>query len=361
MILRELVNLIGFKINESQWNKAEARVTAMQGRMDKFGRRMSLMFTLPFAFLTAKLGKTLSMFEQLDVAFETMVGSADKANKLVTEMLEFAAETPFEIKEIGPTVKQLLAMGSSAEIVLDELEMLGNVAAGLSVPISRLALNFGQVRAQGKLTGRELRDFAIAGVPLREELAKSLGVTTAAIADMVSTGQIGFDQVKDAFKKMSGEGGRFANLMIKQAKTLGGLWSNLLDIITLSMRSFEKELLPIFKKVVTFLITIVKTLNDRVTPTMKTIIFFLGVIVAGIGPLLLAFAGILKLGSFVSGAFLAISMAAKAANKSTLLFAGKLILMAAAAAAVIAIIPTITVGLIGQRYLVRGLTMGAVK
>jgi tape measure domain-containing protein len=105
------------------------------------------------------------------------------------------------------------------------------VSAGLGVPMERLILNFGQVRVQGQLTGRELRDFAIAGVPLIDELAKNLGVTKERIADMVSEGKIGFPEVSTAFETMTSNGGKFEDLMDKQSKTFSGIVSNMSDEI----------------------------------------------------------------------------------------------------------------------------------
>jgi hypothetical protein len=114
--------------------------------------------------------KQADLFEQSQIAFSTMLGSAEKANQLLADLADFAKNTPFGLQDIEQNAKQLLAMGSSSEEVLKELKMLGDVSAGLSVPLWRLSLNFGQVRTQGKLTGRELRDFNVAGVPLIDTL-----------------------------------------------------------------------------------------------------------------------------------------------------------------------------------------------
>lgn len=338
MIVRELVNLIGFKINEGQLRAAEHKIDQLAKRSITIGRNMTMFVTAPFVGLNLWIGKNLSMFEQLDIAFATMIGSTEKADKLVKDMLNFAAKTPFEIKNIGPVVKQLLATGSSAEIVLDELKMMGDIASGLSVPIWRIALNFGQVRAQTKLTGREIRDFAVAGIPLVAELAKMMGKTEKQIFDMTHAGEIGFDSVKEAFRRMTTEGGRFENLMAKQVKTLGGMWSNFLDILTLSTRQFEKDLLPMFKKVILFLFDIVSFFQNRVSPTMKMILFWFGAILATIGPLLLIFGGIITLGMGVAKVFTMIAAAAAVKNLTMGVMLLKYILIAAAIAAVIALI-----------------------
>lgn len=168
-------------------------------------------------------------FELTTVAFETMLGSAEKAKNLLGDMVDFAKKTPFRLEEVQSGVKMLIAMGSSANETLSEMEMLGNVAAGLGVPLERIVLNFGQIRTQGKLTGRELRDFNVAGVPLVETLAQMNGVSKEFIATMVEEGDVTFEMVKEAFGKMTGEGGRFNDLMDKQAQTFPGILSNIGD------------------------------------------------------------------------------------------------------------------------------------
>ncbi len=186
-----------------------------------------------FIGVVGALGKSMvavgAEFEQNRIAFETMLGSADLARESLKELSEFARRTPFDLPEVLRGAKGLLAMGSSAEDLIPEMRMLGDVSAGLGVPMERLILNFGQIRTQGKLTGRELRDFSVAGVPLIEELAKSFDTTKEAIAEMVSDGEIGFEDVSQAFKNMTGEGGKFFNLMDKQSKSLSGVVSNLRD------------------------------------------------------------------------------------------------------------------------------------
>ncbi|SBW07609.1 hypothetical protein KL86DYS2_13194 [uncultured Dysgonomonas sp.] len=97
----------------------------------------------------------------------------------------------------------------------------------------RIAINYGQVSALGKLQSREIRDFAMAGIPIVEELGKMLGKTSAEIYDMVEAGKIGFPEVEQAFKNMSGEGGKFYNLMEKQNASVTGQISKLKDSIQL--------------------------------------------------------------------------------------------------------------------------------
>jgi len=197
-----------------------------------------------------KAVKIAGDFEQTGIAFETMLGSVERGQKLLRELDVFATKTPFSIEGVQSSAKQLLAMGINADKLLPTLKSLGDVSSGLSVPISRLALNFGQVKSQGKLTGRELRDFAIAGVPLTAELAKQLNVSTAQITKLVSAGKIGFPEVEQAFTNMSSEGGRFFNLMDKQNKTFHGGVNEMKENIQILARSIGNILIPMLRPLV---------------------------------------------------------------------------------------------------------------
>lgn len=219
--------------------KAKSKLSAFGKQTSTFGAKLGRFAKVGLAATAAGIAAvgtaavtTAGKFEQWNVAFETMLGSGEAAQKLMDELSETARKTPFLLTDIVQNSKLLLGMGIEADKVVDTMRNLGDVAAGLGVPLERLALNFGQVQAQGKLTGRELRDFAIAGVPLLDQLAKQLGVSKAAVQDMVSAGKIGFKEVELAFANMTSEGGRFNNLMEKQSKTLFGIFSNIRDNLT---------------------------------------------------------------------------------------------------------------------------------
>ncbi len=184
--------------------------------------------------------KVRGEFQQLGIAFETMLGSKAKADKLMQDAIVFAQKTPFTLTDVATNIKQLMAMGIETEKVMDTMKSLGDVAAGVSVPISRIAINYGQVAALGRLQQREIRDFAMAGIPIVEELAKQFGKTSDEINDMVAAGQIGFPAVEKAFASMAGEGGKFYNLMEKQNKSVTGQISNLQDKLQVMFNSIGK-------------------------------------------------------------------------------------------------------------------------
>lgn len=177
--------------------------------------------------------QTASAYEQSAIAFEVMLGSADKARKMLKDVSRFAATTPFDLPELVDTTKRLLAYNIEAEKIIPTLTSLGNITAGIGrEKMPQLILAYGQVRAATKLTGAELRQFSEAGVPLLDALAKQFNVTEAAILEMVSKGKVGFADVEKAIASMSGEGGKFYGLMERQSKTFDGTISNLRDNFT---------------------------------------------------------------------------------------------------------------------------------
>ena len=181
--------------------------------------------------LVRQLVQVRGEVQQIDVAFETMLGSKEKANKLVNEAVQLAAKTPFGLQDVSNGAKMLLAYGSAAEEVTGEIKMIGNIASGLSIPLNDLIYLYGTTRTQGRMFIQDLRQFMGRGIPLAEELAKQFDVTKDEVGALVTAGKVGFDEMSKALQNMTGEGGQFYNLMEKQSQTITGQISNLEDSI----------------------------------------------------------------------------------------------------------------------------------
>ncbi len=214
-------------------------------------------------------------YEQTTIAFETMLGSAEKAQNLLGDLADFASRTPFELKGIEGTAKSLLAFGISADELIPTLKSLGDVSAGLSVPIEQIAGAYGKVKVQGKLTGMTLLQFTRSGIPLIQELADKFDVTKDKITDMTARGEIGFKDVEEAFQNMSNEGGKFANLMDKQSASLGGMISNLADAWDLFLRGEGASMLDWGKKIVQWVIGLVENTLPAFIVSIKNLADYL--------------------------------------------------------------------------------------
>lgn len=214
--------------------------------LDKFADKLSkLAASMGLAFgakeLVQNIVKIRGEFQQLDVAFRTMLGSAEKADALMSQLVRTAATTPFDLQGVAQGAKQLLAYGIAAEDVNDTLVRCGDVAAGLSIPLNDLVYLYGTTMTQGRMFTQDLRQFQGRGIPIAEELAKVLGTTTDKLGDMVTAGRVTSDVFQQAFNNMTSAGSRFGGLMDEQSKTITGQISNIEDAIDVMFNKLGQQ------------------------------------------------------------------------------------------------------------------------
>lgn len=200
--------------------------------------------------------------QQLQVALSTILQDKSKADQLIGEIVQFAAKTPFNLDDVANGTKQLLAYGSTADKVVGELSMLGDVASGLQIPIGQLIYLYGTLRTQGRAMTVDIRQFAGRGIPIFEELAKVLGVSKDQVGELVKEGKVGFKEVEQAFKNMTSEGGKFANLMENSAGTWPQRLSNIEDTLFQKMNEFGNKYKEVFEFGIGTAEDLVESLDD---------------------------------------------------------------------------------------------------
>lgn len=189
----------------------------------------------------SKIMSVRGEFQQLEVAFQTMLGSADKASTLMNQLVKTAATTPFDLKGVADGAKQLLAYGTQASEVNETIVRLGDIAAGLSIPLGDLVYLYGTTMTQGRMFTMDLRQFMGRGIPMAEELAKIFGVTKNEVAGLVTAGKVGSAEVKLAIENMTSAGGKFGGLMEAQSHTITGQISNIEDAIDMMYNDIGKQ------------------------------------------------------------------------------------------------------------------------
>lgn len=191
------------------------------------------------AGFVTKVTQVRGEFQQLEIAFGTMLNSGAKAEKLIGQLADTAAKTPFDLQGVTQGAKQLLAYGVKAEEVNDKLLMLGDIASGLSLPLSDLVYLYGTTMTQGRVYARDMLQFMGRGIPLAEELAKQFGVTKAKVGELVTAGKVGAKEFEQAMQSMRTT--RFNNLMEEQSKSLTGQISNLQDALEMMLNDIGKS------------------------------------------------------------------------------------------------------------------------
>ena len=205
---------------------------------------------------------TRGQFQQLEIAFETMLRSGTKSKALMDQLVVTAAKAPFDLQGIASSTKQMLAYGSSVENVVDEIVMLGNVASGVGAPLGEIAYLYGTLRAQGRAYAVDIRQFAGRGIPIYEELAKVIGVSKDEVSALITEGKVGFAEVEQAFKNMTSSSGVYYNLMQEQSKSLTGMISNLGDAWDSALNKIGQENQDVFATGIQGAITLVENYDE---------------------------------------------------------------------------------------------------
>ena len=209
---------------------ANAELQSMDGFMAKAAQTAAGLFAVDkIKDFVSQLALVRGEYQQLEVAFETMLGSKSKADALMGQLIDTAAKTPFEMSEVAEASKMLLAYGMEGNKVNETLIRLGDIAAGLSMPLKDLAFLYGTTMVQGRLYTQDLNQFLGRGIPLADELAKQFGKNKSEVKKLVEEGKIGFPEVQKAIEALTGEGSKFGGLMDKQSKTIKGQLSNIED------------------------------------------------------------------------------------------------------------------------------------
>lgn len=186
---------------------------------------------------------------QQHVALRSILGDVQKADELFAQTQQLALQSPFKFGELNRDVKQLAAFGVEANDLYDTTKRLADIASGLGVDFGRLGLAFGQVKARSWLDGKELRQFAYAGLPLLQkitELYNSEGkngrknYTQADIKKMISGRQVSFEDVQKVLWKMTDEGGQFYNMQLVLSETLLGRWNKFIDAWDIMLGKFAE-------------------------------------------------------------------------------------------------------------------------
>jgi tape measure domain-containing protein len=172
-----------------------------------------------------------SQIQSTRISLETMLGSAENAKGLMTEITAFAKKTPFNRLELFDYSKQLIGAGIAQKDMISTLNKLGNVAAGSGAPLQNIITNYGQIRASNRAYTRDLMQFSNFGIPIWEKLAKNMGITVEQLRTGIDTQKIkvNFQEVDKVLKEMTSSGGQYFDLMQKKSGTFEGAMSNLQD------------------------------------------------------------------------------------------------------------------------------------
>ncbi len=283
-------DLAGFSTGMQNANR---KIAKMGKSLQRVGSKLSVGLTAPIIGIGAVALKSAADLETMEVSFESMLGSAEKAKKLTEDLINFTASTPFQLEGVSDATRQLLSFGVAEEDVLSKLKILGDISAGAKIPLSDMASIFGKIQAKGKAMTEEILQMSDRGIPIIDVLANQFGVAKTEIFKMASQGKISFKSVEKGLESMTVSGGIFNDQMAKQSNTLYGLYSTIKDNLIIGFAELGKEITKTFnlKKLAKQFISSIKGLVlgfKNLEPAIKKVIIVIASLVATIGPLLVA-------------------------------------------------------------------------
>ena len=195
------------------------------------------------------IGRTGGEIGQQHIALRSIIGDIQKADELFAQTQQLALQSPFKFGELNRDVKQLAAFGVEANDLYDTTKRLADIASGLGVSFERLGLAYGQVKARSWLDGKELRQFAYAGLPLLERITQLYNATAkngrtnytqSDVKKMITNREVSFEDVKTVLWNMTNEGGQFYNMQLVLSETLLGRWNKLIDAWEIMLGKFAE-------------------------------------------------------------------------------------------------------------------------
>lgn len=250
-----------------QANEAEKAVDGLSGSFGKVAGAIGGLAALKGTF-DFVLNSTRQM-EDLTTQFIAFTGSAEGATQQMQKLADFASTSPFELAEVAEANRTLLAFGSSTEQSLEQLRQLGEVSAAVGKPIGELATIFGQIQAEGRLTGERFNQLIERGVNIGPELAKSLGVAESSLRKLREEGKISAADVAGAFQRMTSEGGQFFGATERLSKTVSGQLSTLKDAVSLLAAEIGKNAVPAFAEYTDGLTRVIDSVREFVAERNK--------------------------------------------------------------------------------------------
>ena len=179
-----------------------------------------------------------SEIQSLNVSFETLLGSKEKADQLMGQIRKYAANTPMQMNDLAQGAQTLLGFNIEAKKVMPIMQAIGDISMGNRDKFNSLTLAFAQMSATGKLMGQDLLQMINAGFNPLTVISQQTGKSISTLKDEMSAGAISAKMVEDAFKAASAEGGKFHGMLDQQSKTLRGSISNLQGAFTDMLNDF---------------------------------------------------------------------------------------------------------------------------
>ena len=296
----------GLKSTSKISSKIAKGLTTIGNAATKAGKTLTLGLTTPLIALGTAGVKYNAQMEDFEANLTTLLGDADKAKEMLADLKEMANTTPFETSDLLESTQMMLGFGLAADKTKGYLQTLGDISMGNSEKLMSLTRAFSQIGAAGKATMEDINQMIDAGFNPLQIMSEKTGKSMADLREEVSDGKISFEDIADAMKTATSEGGRYYKAMEKASKTMNGKLSTALDALKTALGNLTESLLPIVTKVVEKITDWANAFAELDDETKETILKIAGIAMA-IGPVLTAVGKLITVINTLSKVFTAIT------------------------------------------------------
>ncbi len=261
--------------------RVQRNMRSMTSNITKLGQDMTRSVTLPIIGVGAAALKSAADLQTLETSFVSLTGGTEQAAKMMQQLNNFTAKTPFQIDAVAKSARQLIASGTDVSQVNEQLQFLGDIAAGSGNNIDEIAAIFAKVNAKGKVELESLNQLAERGIGVFAALSEATGLP----ADKLGAGAVSVEQFNDVLRGLTEEGGLFEGSMLRLSNTVSGKFSTALDTAKFAAASLGKELLPFASKALDAFTNLAQKFTELDDSTKQIGIAIAGV-AASFGPLL---------------------------------------------------------------------------
>jgi len=277
------------KLNESVGG-AEKKTKSLGDALDSISKKsMALSGAIAMAGVAAI--KLAGENEKLKLSLENMLGSAGEASAVFEDWRRLGTSPGLSTDEVFTLGRAMVNMGHDTAYATQTIQMLGDVAAGTGSSFGAISGSFERVRAQEKLTMRDLTSLQQQGIPVLKQLAKELGTSEEGVRRLANEGKLGFSDLERAFKGMTSPGGQFAGMMDKLSGTTLEKFNTATDDAKQALASFGELMLPVATELLDGASSFLRGITDMDEGT-KRFVIGMGGMVAASGPVMLAIKGI---------------------------------------------------------------------
>ena len=285
-------------------NEAERTISNLSKSSDtlskkftSFGTKMSIGVTAPLtALATAGVKYNATMETYLANLTTLLGGNEQEAQKLLDTLKEMANTTPYEATDLIKSTQTMMAFGLEAKDSYNYLQMLGDISLGSAEKLSSLTLAFSQIASSGRATMEDINQMVEQGFNPLTIIAEKTGESMGEVRERVSAGGVSFEEIAEAMKTATSEGGLYYEAMDKAGKTTEGKVSSLKDAFNSALGSMTESLLPFVTEAVNGLTKVANWFANLDDDGKKIVLTLAGVALA-IGPVVTAIGTLIKVGS----------------------------------------------------------------